>query len=199
MARYEERLWTEIVQKHGALLAEPPPQLSRASHVLHRPARRRAFAALAGLAVVLAAVLAAILVGLGSSSHTSAAFAVERNPGGTITVTIAELAGVQGANQRLIELGVPARVVPWDAACPTQQGQFKLAQLTPEQSQRIATLTGPAGSASVLIAPAALPAGDTVVIGARTLGGAAAATTVGLAVVVYEGAPAPCLRLDSGG
>jgi hypothetical protein len=196
VASFEERLWAELVEQHGALLAdEPRAALSPRRREQRRPAWRRALLPAAGLATVLAGVLVAIVIGLGSGNRPSAAFAVVRNPDGTVQVTISELAGVQGANQRLMELGVPARVVSWNEGCATRPGEFKEAPLSAEQAQRIETPAGPAGAASVVLTPAAVPAGDTVVIGARALGQSGAVSAVGLEVGIYEGAAPTCLPL----
>jgi hypothetical protein len=196
VARFEERLWAELVEQHGALLADPPPAAVSPHRVARSmPAYRRRLLPAAGLATVLTGVLVAIVIGLGSGSRPSAAFAVVRNPDGTVKVTIAEISGVQGANQRLAELGVPARVVSLNAGCATRAGEFKPAPLTSEQAQRIATLVGPAGSASVVLYPAAVPAGDTVVIGASALGQSGGIDTVALAISIYEGAAPTCLPL----
>jgi hypothetical protein len=93
---------TEAVLRR--LLAGGPPV---APTRRRRPARIRLFAG----ATVAAAALAAGLVILLGSSATSPAFAVTRNPNGTITVHLIRVAGIAGANDKLAALGVRARIV----------------------------------------------------------------------------------------
>ncbi|MCW3032671.1 MAG: hypothetical protein QOK19_705 [Solirubrobacteraceae bacterium] len=196
MPRFEERLWAELVEQHGSLLADVPPRTVAPVRRHVRPRRRR-LVPVAAVGLALAAGLAAIVIGLGSGGGTSA-YAVLSNPDGTVSVTIKELVGVRGASETLASLGVPVRVVPSQRTCPTRPGQFKPARLTAEQSQRISTLAGPADTASVVITPSAIPAGDTVVIGARALSSAAGLGAVGLEIAVYEGAAPTCLRAAGG-
>jgi hypothetical protein len=193
VASFEDRLLGQLVEQHGALLADAPAPVAPGEHVFSGASRRRRFAPAAALAVALAAALAAIVVGLGSGSRTSPAFAVVRNADGTVSVTIAELAGVEGADDRLAALGVPARVVRSQRSCPTRPGQFKAARLSAAQALAISRLAGPAGTAAVVIDPAAVPAGDEVVIGARSLPQPSGSAAVGLETQVYEGAAPPCL------
>ncbi len=203
MSRFEDRLWTELVEQHGALLAEAPSHATVSQDELATPAvpartrvreRRRRLLPLAAIGLAIAATLTAIVIGLSSGGPGNAAYAVVSKPDGTVSITIRELAGVHGADAKLASLGVPVRAVRSSSACPTRPGQYKRAHLTPEQARRISTLSGPAGSASVLITPSAIPSGDTVVIGARSLGSGPGGEAVGLDTVVYEGATPPCLR-----
>jgi hypothetical protein len=196
MPKFEDRLWAELVEQHGALLADVPARtLSPARTPV--AARRRRLAPVAAIALALAAALAAIVIGFGSGAGTSA-YAVVSNPDGTVTVTIKELVGVRGASRTLASLGVPARVVPAEPGCPTRPGQFSSAHLSAEQSLRISTLAGPSGTASVVITPSAIPPGDTVVIGARALQSSSGRTIVGLETAVYRGATPPCLQAARG-
>jgi hypothetical protein len=86
------------------LLAAGPPA---ARTPRRRPARIRLFA---GATAALGALAAGLVILLGSSA-TSPAFAVTRNPNGTITVHLIRVAGIAGANDRLAALGVRARIV----------------------------------------------------------------------------------------
>ncbi|HUA47588.1 MAG TPA: hypothetical protein VMA77_20295 [Solirubrobacteraceae bacterium] len=65
---------------------------------------------LAGATASIAALAAGLVVLLGSSA-TSPAFAVTRNPNGTITVRLITLSGIAGANHRLVSMGVRARIL----------------------------------------------------------------------------------------
>jgi len=185
VSSFEDRLWSELVEQHGALLADAP---RRAPAPVR--ARRRRLAPVAGLGLAFAAALAAVVIGL-SSGGGSAAYAVTTNPDGTVTVTIRELAGVRGADQKLASLGVPVRVVRSEAGCRVRPGDYESARLSPEQFQRISKLSRAPGSAAIVITPSAIPPGDTVVIGARNISPGA----VGLQTAIYRGATPTCLPL----
>jgi hypothetical protein len=193
MSRFEDRLWTELVEQHGQLLADGPLRPVSAPRE-HAPARRRgrarSRAGLTALGLAVAAALAAVVIGLSSGPPTSA-YAVVSNPNGTVTVTIRELAGISGADEKLVALGIPVRVVPSEAACPTRPGQYESARISPELSERISHLAGPPSSAAIVIDPSVIPPGDTVVIAARTL----EPGVLALQTVLYEGATPPCLPL----
>jgi hypothetical protein len=64
-----------------------------------------------------AAALGAALVLLFGATTSPPAFAVNRNPDGTVTVKLIKLSGVGAANQKLAAIGVRARIVTaWEAA-----------------------------------------------------------------------------------
>ena len=58
-----------------------------------------------------AAAVAAAIVFLFGATTTPPAFAVNRNPDGTVTVRLIKLSGVGGANQKLAAIGVRAKIV----------------------------------------------------------------------------------------
>jgi hypothetical protein len=186
MSRFEDRLWSELVEQHGALLADAPLTLAP-SQGRAEARRRRRLAPLAALGLALAAAVTAIAIGLSSGGGTPA-YAVLSNPDGTVTVTIRQLVGVKGADEKLASLGVPVRVVRSEAGCLLRSGEYKTPRISPELFQRISKLAGPA---SIVITPSAIPSGDTIVIGAREL----APGAVGLQTGIYEGTTPPCLPL----
>jgi hypothetical protein len=189
MSRFEDRLWSELVEQHGALLADAP--LSLAPSPGRAPGRRRRWRApLAALGLALAAAVTAIVIGLSSGGGTPA-YAVLSNPDGTVTVTIRQLVGVKAADEKLASLGVPVRVVRSEAGCLLGSGEYKTPRISPDLFQRISKLAGPASAASIVITPSAIPSGDTIVIGAREL----APGVVGLQTGIYEGTTPPCLPL----
>jgi hypothetical protein len=99
--KFEDHLWREFVREHGDDLA----QLSR--EVAGRSLRRPRLVAGAGLG--LAGGAAALTLVLTATSATPA-FAVTGNDNGTVTVTIKGTSGIAGANAKLRELGIRARV-----------------------------------------------------------------------------------------
>jgi hypothetical protein len=162
VARFEDRLFAEIVEQHGALLAQPPVHVAAPPRV--RPLRRRGPIAALGLAI--AAGIAALVIGLAHNAGTSA-YAVVTNPDGTVTVTIREIEGAAPASDRLAMLEVPVRVAPVTAGCPVTREQLPSVQLPPSEARKIyAPEPGPDGF-SARIDPAAVPPGDTVLLTAR--------------------------------
>ena len=104
MSKFEDHLWREFAREHGNALA----QMARPSVKQSRRARPRLVVGtglgLVGIGSVLALVLGA--------TTTSPAFAVTRNHDGTVTVRVLRTAGIAGANAKLHQLGIRAKVLP---------------------------------------------------------------------------------------
>jgi uncharacterized membrane protein YgcG len=109
MSKFEDRLWRELVRKHGADLAQTTRPAAK-------PARRPRPRLLAGTSVALAVAVATVALVL-SAASSPPAFAVSRNADGTYTVTIQKLAAIHGANARLAALGIRARLVVVTQGC----------------------------------------------------------------------------------
>jgi len=186
VARFEDRLWAELVEHHGALFAEAPAVPVRAPAARRRTVRR--VPALVAAAATTLAIVLALVIGLGSNRGASA-FAVVTNTDGTVTITISELVGVTPADQRLEELGLPVRVVPVTARCPVDPAQLRQARLAPDQFRGIYRVAGSEGAAGVTVDPSQIPHGDTLILRAdeRPHG------VVALRALVVEGAAPPCL------
>jgi uncharacterized membrane protein YgcG len=162
MTKFEDRLWREIVRRHGADLA----QMTRPKTKHARRARPRL---LAGTSVALAASVAAVAVLLGAASSPPA-FAVSRNADGTYTVSLQKLAAIHGANARLAALGIRARLVAVTQGCTVKT-------LPPADVHAMALARSMAGKAAPAVAtarldPAKIPPGTTQVIPAYPVGGA---------------------------
>lgn len=114
MSKFQDRLWRELVEEHGARLA----QMTRPA-INHR--RRPRPRLLAGTTVGLAGVGTAVAL-IVSAAGSSPAFAVTRNNDGTVTVWIRRVEGIAGANARLAALGVRARAVVVAAGCKPPAG-----------------------------------------------------------------------------
>jgi uncharacterized membrane protein YgcG len=109
MSKFEDRLWRDLVRRHGADLAE----MTRPGTKRTRRARPRL---LAGTSVALAGVGTAAVLLL-SAASSPPAFAVNRNSDGTYTVMLQKLAAIHGANARLAALGIRARLVEVTQGC----------------------------------------------------------------------------------
>lgn len=188
MSRFEDRLWAELVEQHGALLTEPA-----AAGVPARAARRRSrWTPAAAGALALAAALVALVIGLGHGGGTSA-YAIVTNPDGTVTVTINELVGVEPANQRLQELGVPVAIPPIEQGCLTTRAELRDARVPPDRARGIFEPTGH-GMASLRIDPGAIPPGDTLLLSAREV----RRGVIWLRGLVIEGPPPACVAPEPG-
>ena len=110
MSEFEDNLWLLVMREHG-------DELARASGTMptHRRATRGQL--LAGTTVGVAALGTAAAV-LFSASTSPPAFAVTRNPNGTVTVNLMKASGIASANERLAAMGVRAQIVALDKHAP---------------------------------------------------------------------------------
>ncbi len=170
MGKFEDRLWTELVHEHGRDLAQirKPPR---------RPARRPRPRLLLGTTVGLAGVGTALALVL-SAASSSPAFAVTRNPDGTVTVWVTRVGGLAGANARLAELGVHARAVQVTAGCTPGRANWIARNA---KVQRVVT---PGRTQKLIVKarfdPKRIPAGHTLVLAAARAGLAARVAPVHL-------------------
>jgi hypothetical protein len=154
MSKFEDRLWRELVQEHGAELAQMTPPAAN-----HR--RRQRPKLLAGTTVGLAGVGTAVAL-IVSAAGSSPAFAVTRNNDGTVTVWIKRIDGIAGANARLEALGVRARAVVVAAGCkpPTSVKPGRLIA-----APRVhGNWTGPRQIVIARFDPKKIPSGRTLVL-----------------------------------
>jgi len=115
MSEFEDNLWLAVVREHGDELA----RTKRTADTPRRASRRQL---LAGTTAGLAAMATAAAL-LFSASTSPPAFAVTRNPDGTVTVNLMHSSGIAGANQRLTAMGVRAQIAaqtktPPNLVCP---------------------------------------------------------------------------------
>ncbi len=102
MSEFEDNLWLSVVREHGN-------ELARTGRKVHKQRRAPRPQLLAGSTVGLAAMATAAALLLGAST-SSPAFAVTRNPDGTVTVNLMKPSGIAGANERLAAMGVRAQI-----------------------------------------------------------------------------------------
>jgi hypothetical protein len=108
MGKFEDRLLSDLLTEHRpALDAVEVPAPRRAGH-------RPLWIAASVLGLTGAVTVGAVLIGGGSP-----AYAVTKDADGTVSVTLRESSGMDGANDELRELGVPAKVVPVRPECPS--------------------------------------------------------------------------------
>ena len=161
MSKFQDRLWRELVQEHGARLAQTTRPATN-----HR--RRSRPKLLAGTTVGLAGVGTAVAL-IVSAAGSSPAFAVTRNNDGTVTVWIRRVEGIAGANARLAALGVRARAVVVAAGCKPPGVEVKPGQ--PIAAPKVhGNWTGPRQIAIARFDPKKIPSGRTLVLPAVSAG-----------------------------
>ncbi len=150
--------------------------LLEAAERLHRPRlRRRSRAPLtvAGIALLAATVAVVLSLSAASTSVTQEAFAVTQDADGSVTLTLSELTGIDGANRALAALGVRARIARREARC-TQRGVLiptaRVAGGLPGMVEPQRFGEG-LGGALWVIHPSAIPAGDTLLLTGELLNG----------------------------
>jgi hypothetical protein len=184
MSSFEDRLWSELVREHGDALtvaggaARRSPRARRAS----RPRRSWRVLLAAGAVALTATVVAGALVL--TASTTPPAYAVVVNRDGSVTLTIDELIGVSAANARMAELdrGRGGRSESWIAG-----------MIRPEKSH-------PGfGGVGVVVRPAGIPPGETLLLTVRRDDGrdatGAPAPGVAMTMGLYRGAAPACVPL----
>lgn len=157
MSKFEDRLWSELVLDHG-------PQLASMTRIEVPYRSRRAPAAIG--AVALAGTIAAVALTATTGTSPSAAYAVSQSSDGTVSVTIKEISGVNGANAQLARLHVKVRVATVEAGC-TATGQT-----VPIPPTIVSNLVRPARQGWT-IQPRLIPQDDTLVLSVRQIGTAA--------------------------
>jgi hypothetical protein len=161
MSKFEDRLWRELVHRHGA-------DLARVTRPAAKHARRTRPRLLAGTSVALAGVGATLALVL-SAASSPPAFAVSHNADGTYTVSLQKLAAVHGANARLAALGIRARLVEVTQGCTVKT-------LPPAAVHAMQLAQGMAGKAAPQVAsarldPRKIPPGKWQVIPTYRVGG----------------------------
>jgi hypothetical protein len=111
----------------------------------------------------IAAVVAAVALAFAGGANVVPAYAITNNPDGTITVTIRQLVGIDGANAELARRGVPARAIPLRLLV---YGCANGHELGGPSAPYASTSFAPTGDA-VTIDPRRLPAGDRILLGAE--------------------------------
>jgi hypothetical protein len=155
MSKFTDRLWQELMRQHRAELEKmPAPSAGHRRRVLPR--------LVAGTTVGLAGAGTAIALAIGAAS-SSPAFAVTKNPDGSVSVRINKLTGVAGANEKLAQYGVRAVAVPVVAGCaigPPPPAALRAALV----HARAAAIAAAGGTARIF--PDKIPAGKRLVLAA---------------------------------
>lgn len=176
MSNFEDQLFADLMREHGDELT-----------AAHRPAvARRGPARPVLLAAGAIGLAGAVGLGINAIDKGSPAYAVTRGSDGTITVSLRDISGVDGANAELRKLGVPAMAVPMSRTCttPVIPDQRPLGAAPITSSARSGN-SGTGNSGSVTFSAGSIPEGDTMVLAALT-----SDRQVSLAATIVRG-PAP--------
>jgi hypothetical protein len=184
---FEDALWAELVNDHGAKLLGTGPR----TRARQRRSRRLPVAA-GGIALIGAIVVAGLTV---TATTSPPAYALVVNPNGSVTLTINELIGITGANAQLAKLGVRARVAKLEPHC-SERGHFIRVPFDPPRLpvEPEKVRNGFSGLRMV-IHPSTIPPEDTLLLTARLIRGTHDGSpfqALGMSMGLYRGAVPAC-------
>ncbi len=156
MTKFADQLFDDLMREHGPALAHTRAPTPPRRHIT---ARRTLLAAGGGGLAAAAAIAGALVAGGGTP-----AYAVTKNPDGTITLAVYQTSGIAGANARLRQLGdQQVVVVPVEPGCPSL-GSLP-APAVSALGHRVTTQTTISRNGSVTVNAEGIPAGDILVVG----------------------------------
>jgi len=168
MTKFADQLFDDLMREHGPALARAVPPARPKRHIT---TRRTLLAGGGALAVG-----GALVAGSGTP-----AYAVTKNPDGTITLAVYQQAGIAQANTRLRQLGDQQLVVvPIRADCPKPPPPA-----VSGHGVRIITQFSVSRDGSVTVNAQGIPAGDILVVGMQANG------HIRNAVAIVTSPPAP--------
>jgi hypothetical protein len=162
MSNFEDHLWSQLVrERSGQMRVASKAAASLASSVTATSSagpggsrvRRPAVLTGAGLGLAGLATAGVLVLSAGSAAP---AFAVTKDAGGTVAITLSDLSALPALNQKLTQEGIRVVAVPMSATCTTT-GSFAILPGVPLGTEPT--------SAAVLIDPRDIPTGDVGVVG----------------------------------
>ena len=153
MTKFSDQLFTDLMTVHGPALEQVTPPARR---TVPRPV---------WLAAGVVGMAGAVTAGLAVFGSGTPAYAVTPNGDGTVTISINQMTGVDGANGALRNLGDRVVVVPVRPGCPSLDS-LKTAKPVPGQatSLRLGVSGQDGGSGTITVDAHGVPAGDTMVV-----------------------------------
>ena len=155
--KFEDQLFSDLMAEHGSSLRDASQPAGA-----RRGARRPVW--LAGGAVGAAGAITAGVMALGGAP-AYAAYTVTAGPGGAVSVSVRDAAGVSGANARLHAIHARVRVVPVRAGCVPMSS---LPRPNPPVHLAIETAVGVGKdghrSVTVRVGKPGIPQGDTFLL-----------------------------------
>ena len=165
MSKFEDNLWARLERDHAPVMLQ-----SLATR------RRRRIVRWTGAAAGVLVLAGAAFVASTYFGGTSPAYAIVDNPDGTVTLTVREIEKFDEATAELRERGIPAVAAPMRTDCSADER----AKLEFPSGDRIPVVPigENASDFAVKIYPDRIPAGATMVLGARPGGGSWVAMAV---------------------
>ncbi len=122
MSAFEDRLWKHLATEHRAdEVTSIRGQAENERRAWIRRARRQPVAMTAGALAVVAAAAVAVVLLVSATASTPPAYALTRNPDGSITVTFNDLqTAIPQLNARFAAMGIDETVIPITKGCPTK-------------------------------------------------------------------------------
>lgn len=145
MTRFKDNLLNDLMREHGKTVEEAPVRNTRSARPLLIAAGALAVAGVATVAIT-------------TNGNTPEAFAVTKNPDGSVTVTIRDIKGIDPANAKLREYGIGAKAVRMSRDCPPLD-ESKMDLLDDYKLPRTSE------DGSVTMSPGDIPEGYTVLLG----------------------------------
>jgi hypothetical protein len=167
MTKFSDQLFDDLMREHGTALAHARPRAQPKRHIT----ARQTLLASGGTLAVGAAVAGVLVHQSEPQAHTArtgtpAAYAVTKNPDGTITLAVYQKSGIAGANERLRQLGdKQVVVVPVEPGCPRPA-----APAVSGHGHLITTGISVSPNGGITVKAQGIPAGDILVIGVQTSG-----------------------------
>lgn len=145
MTTFKDNLLNDLMREHGQTVEEAPERHTRSARPL--------LVAAGALAIAGAATMA-----ITTSGNAPEAFAVTKNPDGSVTLTIKDIKGIDPANAELREYGIGAKAVPMSRDCaPLDESKLDLlgGYKLPRHEE----------DGSVTMSPGDVPPGYTILLG----------------------------------
>jgi hypothetical protein len=188
--KFEDQLFADLMREHGSTLAHTRVPAPRR----HVAARRTLLVTGTGVAVAAAATAGVLAAGGGAATP---AYALTKNPNGTITLDVYQKSGIAGINAKLHQDGDSNVVVlPVGAGCPSL-GSLPLPAVS-AQGAKITVGTAVSKSGSITVNAQGIPAGDILVVAIQTTVSGSTVTTGGAARLTSASASLPsCVSLPA--
>jgi len=149
MTKFADELFSDLMSEHGSALATARPPVRRA---VARPVWLAA-----GVVGMAGAITAAVTVFSGGTP----AYAVTDNGDGTVSISISQLSGVDGANLKLRSMGDRIAVVPVRDGCPAFDS---LPMVHPDVPTEIAGATVNTRRGTITVNARGIPKGETALV-----------------------------------
>ena len=167
MTKFSDQLFDDLMREHGPALTDT----TLPAHTRRHITTRGTLLAGGGALAVAGAVAGALVAANGTPAHmagsgTTAAYAVTKNPDGTITLAVYQKSGIAAANTRLRQLGdKQVVVVPVERGCTSK--------VTPPavsgKGHLLTTGISRSPNGTITVNAHGIPAGDILVIGVGTI------------------------------